>query len=355
MSASNPDFRPVIFGLEGPEVRPEEADFFHEVRPWGVILFARNVESRAQLRELTDRLRSLSGNPHLPILIDQEGGRVARVKPPLVRAYPPMGVYATLYQRDPHLAVDAARSGASLLARDMHLLGINIVCAPCLDLNWPGAHDIIGDRALGATVDQVAVLGQAVLDGLAAGGVLPVIKHLPGHGRAAVDSHECLPAVEASVPELKAHDFEVFRRLKAPLMGMTGHLRFTSIDAGEVSTFSKPVIENVVRGHIGFDGLLMTDDVSMGALAGPMETRVSKSLAAGCDLILHCNAERTEMEAIARALPDIPAAAAKPRFAAVDRALANLTCSLDDAAAAAQAEVWGELLGDLFPDAQNTL
>ena len=345
----------MIFGLAGLSFTEDEGAFFHETRPWGVILFARNVDSRDQLRRLTDSLRDMSGNPHLPILIDQEGGRVARVRPPLVRAHPPMAVYGELYRQDAEKGLQAARLGATLLARDMHKLGINIVCAPCLDVRQAGAHDVIGDRALGDTAAQVAALGAAVLDGLAAGGVLPVVKHLPGHGRAMVDSHADLPVVEADVPTLKASDFEAFRRLSHAPIGMTGHLRFTSVDAGEVSTFSKPVIENVIRSHIGFDGLLMTDDLSMGALTGPMGERVRKSLAAGCDLILHCNAERAEMTAIAEALPQAMPRAAADRFQAVNAALQSLACTVDDAQAEAMAEVWGELLAGVFPQAQNAL
>ena len=343
--------RPVVFGFEGLTVTQNEGAFFHEARPWGVILFARNIESRDQLRALTDSLREMSGNPHLPILIDQEGGRVARVKPPLAPAYPPMGVYGEMYRQDKARAIEAARLGAALLAQDLFELGINITCAPCLDLRLPGMSDVIGNRGLGGDVEHVVAIGRAVLDGLDMGGVLPVIKHMPGHGRAQVDSHFELPVIEDDVPTLKEADFEIFRQLNEPLMGMTGHLRFTSVDAGETSTFSKPVIEGVIRDYIGFEGLLMSDDVSMKALSGEMGERVTKSLAAGCDMILHCNGDRAEMEAVHAALPSAASADAQARMDAVDAELQRLSCDVP----AGSRKVWGELMGDVFPQASDAL
>ena len=342
---------PVIYGLEGLTFTEDEGAFFHAARPWGVILFARNIESREQLRRLTDSLREMSGNPHLPILIDQEGGRVARLRPPLVSAYPPMGVYGEMYQQDKNRAVEAARLGAALLAQDLFELGINITCAPCLDLRFPGMSDVIGDRGLGGDVETVVAIGRAVLDGLDMGGVLPVIKHMPGHGRAKVDSHFELPVIEDDVPTLKGTDFEVFRQLNEPLMGMTGHLRFTSVDAGETSTFSRLVIQGVIRDYIGFDGLLMSDDVSMKALSGEMGERVAKSLAAGCDMILHCNGDRAEMQAVQAALPSEVSADAQRRMNAVDTALTSLSCDVP----AGTRKVWGELMGDVFPQASDAL
>lgn len=343
--------RPVIFGFEGLTVTQNEGAFFHEARPWGVILFVRNIESRDQLRALTDSLREMSGNPHLPILIDQEGGRVARVKPPLAPAYPPMGVYGEMYRQDKARAIEAARLGAALLAQDLFELGINITCAPCLDLRLPGMSDVIGNRGLGGDVETVVAIGRAVLDGLDMGGVLPVIKHMPGHGRAQVDSHFELPVIEDDVPTLKEADFEIFRQLNEPLMGMTGHLRFTSVDAGETSTFSKPVIEGVIRDYIGFEGLLMSDDVSMKAMSGEMGERVTKSLAAGCDMILHCNGDRAEMEAVHAALPSATSADAQARMDAVDAELQRLSCDVP----AGSRKVWGELMGDVFPQASDAL
>ena len=342
---------PVIYGLEGLTFTEDEGAFFHAARPWGVILFARNIESREQLRKLTDSLREMSGNPHLPILIDQEGGRVARLRPPLVSAYPPMGVYGEMYQQDKNRAVEAARLGAALLAQDLFEFGINVTCAPCLDLRLDGMSDVIGDRGLGGDVETVVAIGRAVLDGLDMGGVLPVIKHMPGHGRAKVDSHFELPVIEDDVPTLKGNDFEVFRQLNEPLMGMTGHLRFTSVDAAETSTFSRPVIQGVIRDYIGFDGLLMSDDVSMKALSGEMGERVAKSLAAGCDMILHCNGDRAEMQAVQAALPSEVSADAKRRMNAVDTALKSLSCDVP----AGTRKVWGELMGDVFPQASDAL
>ena len=360
MSENNlsPAFSPVIYGLQGLEFTPEEGAFFHAARPWGVILFARNIESRDQVRALTDTLRDMSGNPHLPIFIDQEGGRVARLKPPLVPAYPPMGAYGEIYQTDKARAVEAARLGAALLAQDLHALGIPITCVPCLDLAFPEMSDVIGDRAFGDTVERVVTLGQAVLEGLEMGGVLPVMKHIPGHGRSRVDSHHDLPMIDTDIATLKATDFEVFRQTSAspmsPLMAMTGHLRFNAIDASETSTFSKPLVEEVIRGFIGFDSLLMSDDISMGALSGDMGARVHKTLKAGCDVVLHCNGDASEMNQIQDALqaathPLPPEAQA--RLSAVDAALGALSCNVPKGAR----KVWGELVADIFPEAQNAL
>lgn len=343
--------KPVIYGLAGPTLRDAEAAFLSDADPWGIILFARNIESRAGLRALTDRLRDHLNNPNLPIFIDQEGGRVARLKPPLVPLYPAMGLYGEIYKNDKARAIEAARLGAALLAQDLVQLGIHVTCAPCLDLRLPQMSDVIGDRSFGADVETVVDLGRAVLDGLDMGGALPVIKHIPGHGRARVDSHVALPIIDDDVPTLKATDFEVFRQLNEPLMAMTGHLRFASVDAGETSTFSKTLIESVIRGFIGFDGLLMSDDISMGALSGPMDKRVDKCLAAGCDVVLHCNGELAEMQAINAALPAQTNAAAARRMGAVDASLADLSSDVPVGAR----KVWGELVADVFPEAQNAV
>ena len=345
MLGNSHSYRQVIYGFEGLEVTQAEGEFFHQARPWGVILFARNIDSRAQLRELTDSLREMSGNPHLPILIDQEGGRVARVRPPLVSAYPPMGVYGDIYQTDKTRAVEAARLGAALLAQDLFELGINITCAPCLDLRLPEMSDVIGDRALGDDVETIVTLGRAVMDGLALGGVLPVVKHIPGHGRAAVDSHFELPMIDADVATLQSSDFEVFRQLNDAPMAMTGHLRFNAIDAAQVSSLSPTLINGVVREHIGFDGLLMSDDLSMKALSGDMGDRARLCLSAGCDMILHCNGDAHEMQAIQAALPERPSAEAQQRLDRVEAALRDLSCQVPDNAR----KVWGELLGDKAP------
>lgn len=341
---------PVIFGIEGLSLTENEAAFFHDTRPWGIILFARNIENREQLRGLTDSLRHASGNAHLPILIDQEGGRVARLKPPLVGLYPPMGVYGEIYKSDPARAIEAARLGAALIAQDCFELGINIDCAPCLDLLLPETTDAIGDRSLGDNVEQVVALGRAVIDGFEMGGVMPVVKHMPGHGRGSADSHDELPVVTASAAELNGSDFAVFKQLNNARLGMTGHLRFEAIDEA-VSTFSTRLIEEVIREEIGFDGVLMSDDISMNALDGTMQERVLRSLQAGCDLVLHCNGRMDEMAAIAEALPSKPSIDAAPRLLAAEADLAGLACDLP----AGVRKVWGELVADVFPQAQNAL
>ena len=345
------DFSPAIFGLQGLTLSDEEAAFFHDVRPWGIILFARNIESRDQLRALTDDLREKSGNAHLPILIDQEGGRVARLKPPLVPAYPPMGLYGELFEKDKAAAVEAARLGAALLAQDLFALGISINCAPCLDLRLPETSDVIGDRAFGDDVERVVALGRAVMDGFDMGGVMPVVKHMPGHGRATVDSHDELPRIDSDSDTLRQSDFEPFRQLNDALLGMTGHLLFTAIDEGAASTCSKTVIGDIIRNHIGFDGVLMSDDISMSALAGDMGARVTGALKAGCDMVLHCNGDMAEMQAVAEILPSKPSIDATPRIARVDEALASLESDVPKGAR----KVWGEIMADIFPESQNAV
>jgi beta-N-acetylhexosaminidase len=345
------DCAPVIFGLEGLQISADEAAFFREINPWGIILFARNLESRAQIEALTNELRVLTGQAHLPILIDQEGGRVARLTPPLVAAYPPMGLYGEMFATDQARAIEAARLGAALLAQDLFSFGINIDCAPCLDLRLPQTSEVIGDRAFGDDVARIVALGRAVMDGLDMGGVMPVVKHLPGHGRALVDSHLDLPRIAADVDTLSTTDFEVFKQLNTAPIGMTGHLLYEVIDDAAVSTCSKPVIEDIIRRHIGFDGLLMSDDISMSALSGDVATRTTQALKAGCDVILHCNGKMAEMQSIAAALPKRPSIDAAPRMARIDAALANLACDVPKGAR----KVWGELMGDVFPESQNAL
>ncbi|MDG1007337.1 MAG: beta-N-acetylhexosaminidase [Alphaproteobacteria bacterium] len=344
-------YSPVIFGLGGLHTTADEAAFFHDVRPWGIILFARNIESCDQLRALTDSLRDAAGRADLPILIDQEGGRVARLKPPLVAAYPPMGLYGEMFATDQARAIEAARLGAALLAHDLFELGININCAPCLDLRLPETSEVIGDRAFGDDVMRAATLGRAVMDGLEMGGVLPVIKHIPGHGRALVDSHLELPRISADRATLEQNDFAVFKQLNDALIGMTGHLLYEAIDAETVSTCSKPVIEGVIRRHIGFDGLLMSDDISMSALRDDIGARTMAALKAGCDMVLHCNGDMGEMQAVAAALPPRPSVDAAPRIHRADDALHGLASEVPKGAR----KVWGELMGDVFPESQNAL
>jgi beta-N-acetylhexosaminidase len=289
-----------ILGLQGAVLSKPERDFFRAVRPWGFILFARNVESPDQVRALTASLRECVDRPDAPILIDQEGGRVQRLKPPHWRAFPAGRAYGQLAANDPLIRREVTRLGGRLLAHDLCELGINVDCIPVLDVPTPGAHDIIGDRAYGQDVATVATLGRAAAEGLIAGGVLPVIKHIPGHGRAAADSHLDLPVVDARLEDLDRHDFATFRVLSDMPMGMTAHVVYTAIDRKRPATTSRKAIARVIRGSIGFNGLLMTDDLSMKALKGDFEERARDALAAGCDVILHCNGEMAEMKAVVK-------------------------------------------------------
>ena len=287
-----------ILGCLGPVLTDEEKTFFRDVRPWGFVLFRRNIETPDQVRALTADLREAVDDETAPILIDQEGGRVQRLGPPHWRKYPPGRAYGTLATNDPLVRREITRLGARLMAHDLRALGITVDCVPVLDVPAPGAHDIIGDRAYGETVAEVATLGRAAAEGLIAGGVLPVIKHMPGHGRSMADSHENLPVVEASRAELEAVDFEPFRILSDMPMAMSAHVVYTAVDPGGPATTSRKVIRDVIRGAIGFDGLLMTDDLSMKALQGDFETRACAALAAGCDMILHCNGRMDEMKPV---------------------------------------------------------
>ncbi|MFA7264489.1 MAG: beta-N-acetylhexosaminidase [Caulobacter sp.] len=287
-----------ILGCLGPVLTVEEIAFFRDVRPWGFVLFRRNIETPDQVRTLTAALRATVDDPDAPILIDQEGGRVQRLGPPHWRRYPPGRAYGDLATNDPLVRREITRLGARLMAHDLRALGVTVDCAPVLDVPVPGAHDIIGDRAYGETVAQVATLGRAAAEGLIAGGVLPVIKHMPGHGRSMADSHENLPVVEASRAELEAVDFEPFRILSDMPMAMSAHVVYTAIDPRRPATTSRKVIGEVIRGSIGFDGLLMTDDLSMKALRGDFTSRARSALAAGCDMVLHCNGQMDEMRPV---------------------------------------------------------
>lgn len=293
-----------ITGLSGPTLTPGETDFLASSSPAGVILFSRNCVEPEQIRRLVDDVRNAAGRgDDFLVLIDQEGGRVQRLRPPLGRALPPADAYARLYGDDPEKALDAAFLAARLLADDLKTLGINTNCAPVLDVPVPGAHDIIGNRAYGRTADQVARLGRAVAAGLMAGGVLPVIKHIPGHGRAMADSHLALPVVDTPRDELAATDFAPFKALSEMPAAMTAHVVFAALDPEAPASTSREVTEGVIRGLIGFDGLLMSDDLCMKALSGPIGRRASAVLAAGSDLALHCGGDLAEMEAVAAAVP----------------------------------------------------
>ena len=300
---------PAIFGLSGLTLTDDERAFFRDANPAGYILFGRNVESRAQLRALTDELRTLHGRDRIFICIDQEGGRVARMKPPVWTAYPPGERFDRLYDVAPATAIEAARTNAQALGLDLAEAGISVDCLPLLDVRQPGAHDVIGDRALGAEPMRVAALGRATLDGLARAGVAGVVKHMPGHGRALVDSHKELPTVIASAEEL-ALDLAPFRTLKDVTIAMTAHVRFTAWDADNPATHSAFVIEEIIRKSIGFDGLLLTDDLDMQALGGTVPERAAKAQAAGCDLALNCWAKMDDMIGIAEALLPISAVTA---------------------------------------------
>jgi beta-N-acetylhexosaminidase len=287
-----------ILGCAGTTLTAEEAAFFRDVKPWGFILFKRNIADPNQVRALTTALRETVGRPDAPILIDQEGGRVARLQPPHWKKYPPGRAYGELVANDPLVAREITRLGARLIAHDLLDLGINVDCVPVLDVPDPQGHEIIGDRAYGDTPEQVATLGRAAAEGLLAGGVLPIIKHIPGHGRAMSDSHLELPVVKAKLAELDARDFAPFRVLSDMPMAMTAHVVYTAIDRNRPATTSRKAIKKIIRESIGFDGLLMSDDLSMKALSGDFKQRAKDSLAAGCDVVLHCNGDMAEMKAV---------------------------------------------------------
>ena len=305
-----------ILGCSGPILTPEERTFFRRVKPWGFILFKRNVESPEQVRALVDALRDTVGRPDAPVLIDQEGGRVQRLGPPHWGRYPPGRAFGDLSGNDPLVRREITRLGARLMAHDLAALGINVDCVPVLDVPDPSGHEIIGDRAYGRTAEEVALLGRAAAEGLIAGGVLPVIKHIPGHGRAMSDSHLELPVVDASFEELDGRDFAPFRVLSDMPMAMTAHVIYSAIDRKRPATTSKKVMRRVVRGAIGFDGLVMSDDLSMKALSGDFAERAADSRAAGCDVVLHCNGDMAEMKAVLKGAGELKGrAAARARSA----------------------------------------
>jgi beta-N-acetylhexosaminidase len=287
-----------IYGFAGEALSQEERSFFKDADPAGYILFRRNCISKDQLRAVTSELRSLHGRDSLPILIDQEGGRVARMQPPAWPEFPHAGRFAKLYQVSPISAIEAARANAGAIGAVLRECGINVNCLPLLDVRQPGAHDIIGDRALGSEPMQVAALGRAVIEGLREAGVVGVVKHIPGHGRSTADSHRELPVVSASEAELET-DLEPFRTLKWAPMGMTAHLVYTAWDAERPGTLSPRVIGDIIRDRIGFDGWLISDDLGMKALTGGFDERSRGVLAAGCDVALHCSGDMAEMMAVA--------------------------------------------------------
>ncbi len=322
---------PAIFGLSSPVLSADEAAFFREADPAGYILFGRNVENRDQLRALTDALRTIHGRSRLLITIDQEGGRVARMKPPEWHAYPAGEAFNQLYELAPASAIEAARANAEALGHDLAEVGITCTHAPVLDVRQPGADDVIGDRAYGSEPLRVAALGRAMLDGLARAGVAGTIKHMPGHGRTSCDTHKALPTVTASEDEL-ASDLAPFIALSDAPIGMTGHLLFTAWDSENPATQSPFVIEQIIRERIGFDGLLLTDDLDMEALSGTVPERAERAIAAGCDIALNCWGRMPDMIGIATTLPKMaPLAAAR-----LERALAGTRV---DGAAGRQADL----------------
>ncbi|MEM7430110.1 MAG: beta-N-acetylhexosaminidase [Pseudomonadota bacterium] len=310
-----------ISGCEGTRLSENERAFFRAECPWGLILFARNCESPDQIRALVDDYRNAVDRENAPVLIDQEGGRVQRLRPPHWLSYPSGAVLARAYDKNEDAGLEYARCVARLIADDLLDLGINVDCLPVLDVPQPGSHEIISDRAYGDTPDRIAVIGRVMSETLLAGGVLPVIKHLPGHGRATLDSHEDLPRVSASYDELCRIDFAPFAKLREMPLGMTAHIVYDAVDTELPATMSPAVIDQVVRWQIGFDGLLMTDDLSMKALGGTYQDRARGALQAGCDVVLHCNGKFDEMTAVASVCDEL-SGAARERAA---RATAQLT------------------------------
>ena len=295
---------PAIFGLSGLTLTDDERAFFRDSDPTGYILFGRNIANREQLRRLTDDLRALGGRANLPILIDQEGGRVARMKSPEWPDFPSGAAFDQLYERAPASAIEAARLNAMAMAAMLAEVGITVDCLPLLDVRQPGASDVIGDRALGSEPMRVAALGRAILGGLQAGGVVGVVKHIPGHGRALLDSHEELPRVTASDHELQT-DLAPFAALRDAAMAMTCHVVFDAWDAERPATLSPAVIDGVIRQRVGFHGLLISDDLDMKALSGDVPSRAVQAVAAGCDIALNCWANMDDMVGIAKALDPI--------------------------------------------------
>ncbi len=291
-----------IYGCAGLSLSADEESFFREADPWAFILFQRNCETPDQVRDLVTALRASVGRDDAPVLIDQEGGRVARLKPPHWRAAPPASFFGRLASHDRERAHEALKLNTQLLAAELTDLGIDVDCVPLLDLQFPGAHDVIGDRSFGGDPELVADLGRVVCETMLAAGVMPIVKHIPGHGRARVDSHKDLPVVGTARAELEATDFRPFRELADAPWAMTAHVVYTALDAERPATTSPDVVSRVIRGEIGFDGLLLSDDLSMEALKGSLGERAAASLAAGCDVALHCNGKPEEMAQVAAAV-----------------------------------------------------
>jgi beta-N-acetylhexosaminidase len=303
--------RAFITGTSGLILTAQEREFLRDERPWGFILFKRNVDTPLQVARLVQDFRETVGDADAPVLIDQEGGRVQRLSSPHWPVYPPGAVFGALYDRDRAAGLKAARLSAQLIANDLADLGITVDCLPLADVPAPGADAVIGDRAYGTEPDKVVAIARAVTEGLELGGVLPVLKHIPGHGRATADTHLKLPVVDASKNDLEAVDFAAFKALADLPMAMTAHVVFSAIDATQPATTSATIIEQVIRGGIGFQGLLMSDDVSMNALTGSIAERTRAIVSAGCDMVLHCNGELAEMRQVAAEAPVLSGEALK--------------------------------------------
>jgi beta-N-acetylhexosaminidase len=297
--------RAFITGVSGLALSAEERAFLRAERPWGFILFKRNIDAPVQVSALIKELRESIESPDAPVLIDQEGGRVQRFGPPHWPVYPPGAVFGTLYDIEHKLGLRAARLSARLIAADLIDLGVTVDCLPLADVPVAGADAVIGNRAYGTEPGKVAAIARAVTEGLEQGGVLPILKHIPGHGRATADTHFRLPVVDTPKAELERTDFAAFQPLADLPMAMTAHVVFSALDAAQPATTSATIIEQVIRGKIGFQGLLMSDDVSMNALAGSIAERTRAIISAGCDMVLHCNGKLDEMREVARETPDL--------------------------------------------------
>jgi len=324
-----------IYGCAGLTLSEEEGAFFRDVQPFGFILFARNVSNPEQVRALIACLRETVGDARAPVLVDQEGGRVARLKPPAWGARPPMARFGVLHRTAAETAREAAYLNARLIAHDLAGLGINVDCAPVLDVPVEGADVVIGDRALAQDPATIIDLGREVIDGLLEGGVLPVMKHIPGHGRAMADSHHALPRVTSTREELSASDFVPFRGLAHCPAAMTAHVVYEAIDPQRPGTVSPRVVKEAIRGEIGFEGLLLSDDLSMNALAGTLASRTRAALFAGCDIALHCNGKMDEMKEVAAEARPLEGAS----FKRAEAALAHLSAPEAFDARAAEAHL----------------
>jgi beta-N-acetylhexosaminidase len=335
--------RAFITGISGTELSADEREFIRSERPWGFILFKRNVETATQVTRLVAELRAVNAQPDAPVLIDQEGGRVQRLGPPNWPVYPPGAIFDALYDIDQAAGLLAARLSSRLIADDLAQLGITVDCLPLADVPVAGADAVIGNRAYGTEPAKVAAIARAVTEGLKQGGVLPVLKHIPGHGRATADTHFKLPTVDTAKSELELTDFAAFRPLADLPMAMTAHVVFSALDPVHPATTSATIIEQVIRNGIGFQGLLMSDDVSMNALAGSIAERTRAIVAAGCDMVLHCNGKLDEMREVARATPELAGRALQR----ADQALASRkpAQSFDRQAARAQLDALIDRVG----------